>query len=268
MSLTQGFAKKTEKSAWEPGLHAYTFRVYTFMETVQKSQSLGLKYIELYNGQRLGEGFDASEKLDFLNTDKATRNKIKKVLKDHGLTTVAIGVFSPRGRENWTTTFKFAKSMKIKMINSEPAPEDIPIIDRLASKYKIKVAIHNRPEPSPYSDPQAILNIVGSCGPYIGVCADIGHWIRSGMDPVECIRKMKGHIFSLYLKDLNAKGKEAHDVPWGTGICPVESILKELKEQKYNGFFPIRYEYNWTSSIPDIQQSIDYFYTVRNSIFP
>ncbi len=261
-----GYAQKADKKGWKLGVQAYTFRVYTLVEAAQKAESLGLKYIELYNGQRLGEGFGADEKVDFLKMDKESGKKVKKMLKDHGLTVTAMGVFSPRGKKDWITTFEFAKAMKIGVINSEPAPEDMAVVDELATKYKIKVAIHNHPKPSRYWDPQVVLDAVKPCGKYVGVCADAGHWVRSGLDPIECIKQLNGKIFSLHFKDLNAKDPNAHDVPWGTGVCNVEGILAELKNQKFKGPISIEYEYNWTTSVPEIQESVNYFNRVTDRI--
>ena len=91
----------------------------------------------------------------------------------------------------------------------------------------------------------------------IGACPDIGHWLRSGLDPVESLRKLDGKIYNIHFKDLNIKGvREAHDVIWGTGILNMEAFLKELKRQKYKGPITIEYEYNWKNSVPDIRESL------------
>jgi sugar phosphate isomerase/epimerase len=58
----------------------------------------------------------------------------------------------------------------------------------------------------------------------MGACADVGHWMRSGLDPLECIKKLDGHIICLHFKDLNKMGPDAHDVPWGTGVGQNERI--------------------------------------------
>ena len=38
----------------------------------------------------------------------------------------------------------------------------------------------------------------------MGSCADIGHWVRSGLQPVECVKILKGRIMSSHMKDLHA----------------------------------------------------------------
>lgn len=69
----------------------------------------------------------------------------------------------------------------------------------------------------------------------MGVCADIGHWVRSGLNPVDCLRQLEGRVISLHIKDLNKFGvRDAHDLPWGTGNsnvagCYMNCIDKDLK---------------------------------------
>jgi sugar phosphate isomerase/epimerase len=93
----------------------------------------------------------------------------------------------------------------------------------------------------------------------MGACADVGHWMRSGLDPLECIKKLDGHIICLHFKDLNEMGPDAHDVPWGTGVGKSREILAELKRQHFQGAFCVEYEYHWENSSPEIAQCVKFF---------
>jgi sugar phosphate isomerase/epimerase len=108
-------------------------------------------------------------------------------------------------------------------------------------------------------DPNYVLSVVKDRDARIGSCADIGHWVRSGLKPVECLQILKGRVISSHLKDLNEFGKDgAHDVPFGTGVSGVKDVLDELKAQGFNGNISIEYEYHWTSSVPEVKQCIDF----------
>ena len=65
--------------------------------------------------------------------------------------------------------------------------------------------------------------------------------------------------FTNHFKDLNEKSKEAHDVPWGTGISDVEALVEELKRQSFEGVISVEYEYNWDNSLPEIEKSVEFF---------
>jgi len=168
-----------------------------------------------------------------------------KLLKDKGVTLQAFGVVNADSPESWRQLFVFAKAMGIKNINSEPKESDLPLIGKLASEFKINVSIHNHPKPSHYWDPAIVLNAIKLAdSKYVGACADIGHWVRSGLDPIEALKQLEGKVFSLHLKDLKERSSSTHDVHWGTGVSNVEGVMKELLRQQFNGNISAEYEYN------------------------
>jgi sugar phosphate isomerase/epimerase len=108
-------------------------------------------------------------------------------------------------------------------------------------------------------NPEYILSVVKDRDARIGSCADIGHWVRSGVKPVDALRTLHGHIISSHLKDLNEFGVDgAHDVPYGQGVSGVKEVLDELKAQHFEGNISVEYEYHWTTSVPEIKQCIDF----------
>ncbi len=242
-----------EKLGWKLGAQAYSFNHFTFAEAVAKTDSCGLKYIEAYPGQTIGGGVEG--KMDFTMSAE-TQKQVLKLLQDKGVTLVAYGVVNADSPEGWKQLFEFAKAMDIKNINTEPKQEDLPLIGKLANEYKIKVSIHNHPNPSHYWSPEIVLNAIEMANSdYVGACADIGHWVRSGLDIVTCLQKYKGHINHLHFKDLNEKSPDAHDVHWGTGISDVKAVMQELKNQKFKGMLSAEYEYNWLGNSADIAAS-------------
>jgi len=118
-----------------------------------------------------------------------------------------------------------------------------------------------------YWHPNLVLEALKGRSELMGVCADTGHWMRCGINPVWALKKLEGRIISLHLKDLNDYGEvDTHDVPWGTGKGKVKEVLEELHRQKFEGIIAIEYEYNWDNSMPDIKQCIDYFNKVISEL--
>jgi len=245
-----------EQFGWKLGAQAYTFNRFTFFDAIDKIDSCNLKYVEGFPGQNLGGGLEG--KLDY-NMDAALRDKILAKLKDKGVKIVAYGVVSPKGERDWRQLFEFGKAMGIETFTSEPAEEDLELVSSLCDEYKINVAIHNHPNPSHYWNPDIVLAAIEGKSNRLGSCADIGHWIRSGLDPIECLKKLDGHILHSHMKDLNEKSKKAHDVIWGTGISNIDGIIRELKRQKFKGMISVEYEYNWDNSAPEVAESVKYF---------
>ena len=184
-------------------------------------------------------------------------------------TFVNMGVVKPVLDEAETRKiFEGAKRMGITVLVAEPETHNrieelgpvMDVVEKLAKEYQIKVAIHNHPGPkSFYWHPDTVLAAVQGRSPLLGACADVGHWVRSGLDPVDCLKKLEGRVIALHFKDLDQATLSGHDVPWGTGVSNVKGMLAELKRQKFKGAFCVEYEFNWENSVPEIAQSVAWF---------
>ncbi len=251
-------APHAEKLGWRLGCQAYSFNRYTFYEAIDKTASLGLHYIEAYPGQKLSE-----QKPDAKTDESLTpelRREAKAKLADCGVKLVNYGVCGLSKDEAASRrTFEFAKDMGIETIVSEPAPDAFDTIEKLCEEFQINVALHNHPKPSRYWNPDTVLELCQGRSKRIGACADTGHWMRSELNPVEQLKKLEGRIVSFHFKDLNKFGQGAHDVPWGTGEGNVKAMLAEIHRQGIKAVFSIEYEHNWTSSVPEIAQGVEYF---------
>jgi sugar phosphate isomerase/epimerase len=252
-------ANATGQENWKLGVQAYTFNRFTFYEAVDKTKSLGLHYIEAYPGQVLSK-----EKSDIRfdhNMSSDQKKEVLQKLREAGVKLVNYGVVNlPNDESECRKIFNFAKEMGIETIVSEPPEEALDLIDKLCQEYGINVAIHNHPKPSHYWNPDTVLKACRGHSKRIGACADTGHWMRSGVKPIEAIQKLKGRIISLHFKDLNEfDNHKAHDVIWGTGAGDAGKILAELNHQNFRGVFSIEYEHNWDNSVPEIKKCVEFF---------
>lgn len=246
-----------DADGWKLGLQAWTLNKKTFAEAVDQSAKLGLKYIESFPGQAIGGGIEGKM---VYGMDEATRAKVLAMLKDKGVKVINYGVAGAKGEAEWRKLFEWAKAMGIETIVSEPGEADLDAVSKLCDEFGINVAFHNHPQPSHYWSPEVVLKAVEGRSKRMGACADTGHWLRSGLDPIECLKKLEGRVISLHLKDLPEKGvKGAKDVPWGTGIANLDGVLKELKRQGFKGAFSIEYE-NWSATqIEEVAKCIAWF---------
>jgi sugar phosphate isomerase/epimerase len=266
---------KSDKSDWKLGAQTYTFNHFTLVQTFDKMQSLHLKFAEVYFGQLLGEGFDTAEVMDY-HLKAETQAKILELAKSKQITIKACGVVVCENNQEWLDLFQFAKAMGIETITCEPTLKQLKFVDSLANVYNIDIAIHNHPKPSTYWNPDTLIAAIRDLGPHMGGCADVGHWERMGINPVEALKKYEGRLKSLHFKDVAPKsplGEAAgefegqHDVIWGQGVCQVDSMLMELHRQNFKGLFSIEYEYNWDNSVPDIEACISYFNRQVDTLF-
>jgi sugar phosphate isomerase/epimerase len=246
-----------EKLGWKLAVHSYTFQKFSIFDAIDKTADLGVKYMSI-SGSVILEG---TNKLTTINLSQADRDAVDKKLKAHGFGNfVNIGVVQlPADEAKSRKVFEFAKAWGIDTLVAEPEPEALDIVEKLCKEYNIKVAIHDHPKPSRYWNPDTVLAAVKGRTPLMGACADVGHWMRSGLDPLECLKKLQGRIICLHFKDLNEMGPEAHDVPWGTGVGKSKELMAELKRQNFHGSFCVEYEYHWENSSPEIAQCVKFW---------
>ena len=243
------------------GCQAYTFNHFTLFEAIDKTAQCGGKVIEFYPGQSLSKE-EPNVKWDH-NASAETIEKVKAKLAAAKVTAVNYGVVGiPRDEAEARKIFEFAKTMGLYGITTESV-DAIDTIEKLVKEYDIRVGFHDHPK-QPNNpgyrmwDPNYILSVVKDRDARIGSCADTGHWVRSGLHPLDCLRILKGRIISSHLKDLNEMGPGAHDVPYGTGVSDVPALLAELKAQGFAGNISIEYEYHWENSSPEVAQCIGF----------
>jgi len=245
------------------GCQAYSFRLYSVMEAIEKTAEAGGKTIQFYSRQAL----HAENKEVLFNHESPLEviAQVKAKLAAAGVHAAAYGVVRfDQDEVASRKVFEFAKEMGMSVLVTEPAVEALDHLEKLAKEFDLKVAIHNHPkkanDPSyRYWDPEYVLSLVKDRDPRMGACADTGHWIRSGLDPVESVRLLKGRIHDSHLKDLNELGNpKAHDVPFGTGVGKLNEVLNAMVEGGFNGPIHIEYEHNWETSVPEIKQCLDF----------
>ena len=234
---------------WKLGVQLWTFRMFTITEALQKVDSAGVKYVEAFWGQALG----GETKDTFgIRMTQAGRDRLKELLKSHNIQMVAMGVISPGTKEEWVDAFKLAKEFNLSYITAEPKKALWDFVDSLAGANAIKIAIHDHPKPNVYWSPDSVLAAIKG-HPNMGSCADVGHWSRNGLDPVECLKKLEGHIYGFHLKDIKEFDKtNAADTVVGKGVIKFDPIFAELKRQNFSGMFSIEHESNWYHSVPDV----------------
>lgn len=252
-----------EKLGWKLSCQAYTFREMSAFETIDTLHSLGIRYIEFYPGQRFSKE-KPDVKLDHTMSPELIE-ELQKKLKEARVTPVNYGVVGLSNNETANRkVFDFAKKLGLLTIVSEPPEDSFELLDRLCQEYGINVALHDHPKPSKYWDPETVLKVSEGRSKRIGACADTGHWYRSGLVPLDCLKKLEGRIISFHLKDLTP---DKRDTPWGTGVCDVKGMLAEVKRQGIHPVFSVEYEStSGAELVSNVAKCRDYFSSVATEL--
>lgn len=242
------------------GCQAWSFNRFTAFEAVEKTAQAGARVIEFYPGQKMSA--DDPVGVGPGMNDEAIA-KLKAQLAKHNVKAVAFGVTGvSRDEGNARSLFSWAKKMDIGVINTE-STDAVDTIEKMVKEFDIKVGFHNHPrrdnDPN-YKvwDPNYILSLVKDRDVRIGACADTGHWVRSGIKPVDALRILRGRVVSSHLKDLHVFTRSGHDMPYGLGVSDIRGILDELRAQNFDGPLSVEYEYNWDNNVTDIAQCIGF----------
>ena len=238
------------------GLQHWTLRRFTFLETLEKARALGLRHLQVYKGQNLGGGLPGSFSHDL---DPATLATVKGWLAERDLLAVSYGVVSPGSIDEWRRIFAFAQTLGIRTVATEIDPATLAQVAPLAEAAGIRIALHNHPTPSRYADPAFALETVKPFGPHVGLCADTGHWLRNGLDPVAALRATAPRVLELHLKDVDEPAKKGRDRPFGTGAGDLAGQLAVLRQASFDGIAFLEYEHDTPQLEKELAACVAYF---------
>lgn len=248
------------------GCQAYSFNRYTLFEAIDKTKEAGGKTIEIFLWQKFSLEFPAVEVNAHLSDKQIAL--LKEKLHSSGIRAVSAYFnntpFTEKDPEaELRKIFDFAKKMDLVSLTGEPpdGKTNLDLIEKLVKEYDIRFCLHNhqrdegRPEYKNW-DPNYTATLMKGRDKRMGFCLDTGHIVRSGLKPVEALKVLKGRVFALHLKDPITTND--HDTIFGQGVGDVKGVLRELKRQDFTGYISIEYEHNWTNSVPDIKQCIEF----------
>src|SRR4051812_32291702 len=172
---------------WNFGIALWTFHTFSFSQSLDKVDSAGLKYIEPNNFTKtLPELNDSS----LMQLSPSGIQKLKSLIEQRGLKCESVYLAGGKTIEDWKKQFEMAKQFGVQFVTAEPPLNMLTSIDSLAGIYGIKVAIHEHWKGmSQYWNPDTTLMALQG-HPNFGVCADLGHWPKSGINPLDAVKKL------------------------------------------------------------------------------
>ena len=213
----------------------YSLRKFSRAQAISIIKDLGVKYV---NVKSFHMDYELSE-----SRLAAARKEFERA----GLEIVAGGNVG-LGKDDDDDVhyhFKYAKNAGIPVMVCAPTHKNLPIVEKYAIRYDIKVAIHNHgPEDQYYPAPSDVLKRVKNMDPRMGLCIDVGHTVRTGADILEEIEAARDRTYDFHMKDLTSFTDRESQVEVGEGKIPVAGIFKLLKKIGYKGVVGLEYEMN------------------------
>ena len=235
------------KERFKLGLASYTLREFDLDKTLEMTKRVGLKYICL-----------KSFHLPLESTPQQIADVARKV-KDAGLVLYGAGVIYINNEDELNRAFDYAKAAGMKVIVGAPDPGLLPLVDKKVRQYDIKLAIHNHgPGDKTYPTPDVAYEKIKNLDKRIGLCNDIGHTLRAGVDPSASSRRCADRLFDVHMKDVLAATAKTREVEVGRGVIDIPEFLRTLVKINYSGVVAFEYEGNPNDPLPGLAESVGY----------
>jgi sugar phosphate isomerase/epimerase len=234
------------------GVASYSFRKFSRAQAIDMTLQLGTHYLNVK---------DVHLPLD--STPEQIDSAVKE-FHDAGIVLVACGniSFEKDDEQDIRHKFEYAKRAGFPVIVCAPTHVTLPKLEKFVKEYDIKIAVHNHgPEDKNFPTPQSVLEAEKDLDPRCGLCIDIGHTARAGVDVVQAIVEAGPRLHDMHAKDLadptNKDWKVARDrqVPVGQGKLPIRQIFAQLVRMNYNGSVDLEYEIDPDNPMPGMRQS-------------
>jgi inosose dehydratase len=239
------------RDAWhglKVGVASYTLRKMSLEDAIRAIQRLGLAYVSIK---------------DFHLPMKSTTEERRAVaarFKDGGITPLSCGnVTMGNDAAEVRRVFEYARDTGIPTIVCSPHPESMPILDAMVKEFDIRIAIHNHgPEDKRFPSPYDAWKAVEKYDRRVGLCIDVGHTARAGVDPAESIRRCRERLYDLHFKDVDSTAPSGKTVEGGRGVLDLPSILRAILEVRYPHLVSFEYEKDADDPLPGLAETVGY----------
>jgi len=240
-------AEGDEYGGLNMGIQSYSLRDRSYDKMLEAMKNdFKLHFVEVYPNHVTGL------------SPKQAMEKAKAA--DVTITSYGVVGFGKDEKKN-RAQFDIAKAYSLKTLSCNPDDNKdvLDMVDKLATEYNVPVAIHPHGPGSTWPTAEKLKKAFDGRSTNVGLCADTGHLIRAGEDPLKVIQQFIDRTHSLHLKDfkkIEKNGKsDWEDVPAGTANLDVDAIVKYLIGQKWKGHIYIEYEGG--KPVEAVQQSLE-----------
>jgi len=142
------------------------------------------------------------------------------------------------------------------------------LLDAYVKKYDLRAAVHNHGPDNAYLYPtaEASLKRIGNRDRRIGVCLDVGHERRAGLDPAAFVRNNPDRIVEIHLKNIKIDPVNNYAKEGPRGELDIPDILSALAEIRFDGCCLIEFEKDFELNEPPLAESLGYYRGVMDAI--
>jgi len=243
---------KIELEPWgiKLGIATYTFRSFDRAKTIEMLKLVQAPWTSIKDGVHFA-----------YNSTPQELKQVRAEFDAAGLKVTSAGNISlaQDDPDYIRQRFEIARNLGLSMMVCIPTHSNIRTVEKFVKEYDLRIAIHNHgPEQKDFPNPQSVLEVVRDMDPRVGLCVDVGHTARTGVDVVESIALAGKRLFDVHVKDLADFTKINSQCDVGEGLMPFPAIFKQLKKMNYQGCVNLEYEINAKDPLPGVLRSMFY----------
>lgn len=219
------------------GVQTFCFNDRPVEKMLDAVVATGAKGIELFRGHaEPPELFREREKLRQwrLSVDLGYFRRLREQINSAGLTLLSFDVSM---RSDWTDpeidrAFQMARELGANLITSSSNIAVSPRLDAAATRYQIRVGLHNHAQSKPdeFATADDYVTALNGRSSWMGITLDTGHFAAAGFDCVPFVDKFQDRLFALHCKDrLKNFGDQ---VPLGSGDAQLPRLIAHLRKSK------------------------------------
>ncbi|MBN2376252.1 MAG: sugar phosphate isomerase/epimerase [Sedimentisphaerales bacterium] len=240
-------SEKRKLNRLKLGLASYTTRKLSLDQTIKIAQRTQLKYLALK---------------DFhLPMDSSAEQcaAVAQKVKDADLILYGGGVIYMKTEAEVNRAFDYAQAAGMDTIIGVPGHELLGLVEQKVKKYNIKVAIHNHgPGDKLYPTPAGAYEKIKHLDSRLGLCIDIGHTTRSGLNPAVEALKFADRLHDIHIKDVSAATQKGQTLELGRGVIDIPQFLRALLKINYSNRVSFEYEKDADDPLPGLAESVGY----------
>ncbi len=229
------------------GMASYTFREFGLEQTLSMTKRLGLERIA-FKDFHLPLDSPAEQ-------IRATAARVRQ----EGLELYGCGVVYMKTRAEVDRAFDYAREAGMSVIIGVPEHALVSYVEQKIREYGIKVAIHNHgPGDEVYPTPQSAYDRIKALDPRFGLCVDVGHTQRAGVDPARSILALADRVLDVHIKDVTAATGDGRTVEMGRGVIDLPAVCRALRSIRFGGTVAFEFEKDGKDPLPGVAESVGY----------
>ncbi len=239
--------RETAVGRLDLGMASYTFRAFPLDDAIRMTRRLGVTKITLKEMH-----------LPLKSTGEELAVAREK-MKAAGLDFDSVGVIYMKTEDEVRQAFAYAKSAGVRTIIGAPDAPLLPIAERLVRETDIILAIHNHgPTDKRYPTPESAFKAIENLDKRIGLCVDVGHTQRHGLDPSVEIERFFDRVYDIHVKDVDRSEAVGKTVEIGRGVIDIPKFFRTISRLKYSHTLHLEFEKDQDDPLPGTAESLGY----------